>query len=453
MKFHPCSSLSSNKITLSLSIVLLFLDSFCKSAITGPIDSLDTIRLSGEKSDAPIRLVEKGGRGGSRAYNHNSIQPPVKNRSSQQKQRQNTYIQEMEQEEQSQQQQRRHQQQQQHHHQQQQRVLQQETQTPTEQNETKNTNAKLNILEPPMDSILAGSNFKVSVQVLAENQDDFTDAYEKSSDGKICISLDDSPFHCGWSAIDGNIFFSNAIEGSHTIVAMLYNNGTLHNESRSETISFTTVQNPDIDSDDDDEDSSLSLDGISNQKVKNSSNGEVVNVKVPTVQIDSPADKVTYPGTSVTIRNIVDPPEPELFERYFKHSFICINIDAATAHSCFAAFGDTNPPFVIGLDPGLHSIEAALSHPESGDLLFQTSSSTKIFYVAGELNEAAYIVGEAAVDGATRFIPVAKGGSLSAQADGFCSSIGLKEDISCTGSVFHHLSKAWRAKELGFVSS
>jgi len=222
MKFHPCSSLSSNKITLSLSIVLLFLDSFCKSAITGPIDSLDTIRLSGEKSDAPIRLVEKGGRGGSRAYNHNSIQPPVKNRSTQQKQRQNTYIQEMEQEEQSQQQQRHHQQQQHHHHQQQQRVLQQETQTPTEQNETKNTNAKLNILEPPMDSILAGSNFKVSVQVLAENQDDFTDAYEKSSDGKICISLDDSPFHCGWSAIDGNIFFSNAIEVSQYVNGYIF---------------------------------------------------------------------------------------------------------------------------------------------------------------------------------------------------------------------------------------
>jgi len=306
-----------------------------------------------------------------------------------------------------------------------------------------NAEARLNITEPPPNSYVMGGALSVKIDIQPYNRDNFLSVYEDSTDAKICVSLDSSPFLC-WPALTGRILYSQVTEGKHTLEAMLYNDGELKTKSRSVTTSFNTVHDPDIvASGEDEQEAEQNLDEDA------SPDGEQIQVEFPIVQISSPAANVTYPGTSVQARFVMEPSNPDLFKHYFANAHVCFNIDSGPAYGCFAIFGDVGfaPPLVLGLDNGRHTIDAALSHPETGEVLYDSVSPTSTFFTAGELNEAATVAVEVTVSGSKYIVPIIEGSNLRAQTDAFCEDVGMAKNPSCTERILHKLSSAWEKKD------
>ena len=305
-----------------------------------------------------------------------------------------------------------------------------------------NAEARLNITEPPPNSYVMGETLSVKIDIQPYNRDNFLSAYEDSADAKICVSLDSSPFLC-WPALTGRILYSQVTEGKHTLEAMLYNDGEIKTKSRTVT-SFIMVHDPDIvASGEDEQETEQDLDEDP------SAGGEQIQVEFPIVQISSPAANVTYPGTSVQARFVMEPSNPDLFKHYFANAHVCVNIDSAPAYGCFSVFGDVRfaPPLVLGLENGRHTIEAALSHPETGDVLYDSVSPTSTFFTAGELNEAATVAVEVTVSGSKYIVPIIEGSNLHAQTDAFCEDVGMAKNPSCTERILHKLSSAWEKKD------
>lgn len=199
-------------------------------------------------------------------------------------------------------------------------------------------------------------------------------------------------------ALTGRSFYSNAAEGEHTLEAMLYNDGELKTASRT-TATFALVNDPDIVG------SSKDMPEAEQEQDQDITLNEEVQVLFPVVKVSSPAANVTYPGTSVSVRLMIEPTDAKILKHYFENAFVCINIDSAPAYSCFAIFDDNkfSPPLVLGLKNGIHTNEAALSHPETGELLPGSFSGTSIFFTSGEFAV------DVTVSGDNYIIPIVEG--------------------------------------------
>lgn len=169
----------------------------------------------------------------------------------------------------------------------------------------------------------------------------------------------------------------------------------------------------------------------------------------PVVDLVSPLEKVSYSGTSVSLRSQLRPEDPILFEKYFNRSYVCFNIDIATAHSCFPIYGDTVSPLVVGLDAGMHTIEASLCHPHTGELLVASSTGTRVFFMAGESNEGAAFTADINLRGKSYAVPIVKGGCITEQAKSVCSDVGLSNNTACFNPVYNHLKEV--AGQSGFL--
>ena len=78
-------------------------------------------------------------------------------------------------------------------------------------NQRMNLINKVEIIEPPDGSILAGGNFFVRVNIDAADENIFNEEYIQNKNGRICVSFDDGPYHC-WPIENGRIFYSQATE-------------------------------------------------------------------------------------------------------------------------------------------------------------------------------------------------------------------------------------------------
>jgi len=334
------------------------------------------------------------------------------------------------------------------------------------------------ITEPSTGDLLEGNKFVIGLKIQSTNETQFRETYIENKEGRICLSLDQSPYVC-WPPI-GRMFFTQATEGEHEIVATLWRNGLLEESTTSERISFTTIFNPKIIQEEShdkvkpqhslESHSYRTNDNMRRDNVmENRSNpsNDVVNVTYPIVHITSPLRKVSYPGESLFFDYDLPITENQgLFKKYFQTAFVCINVDIATAFSCFPIFGLSNNtttttttnqasstiPWLVGLSKGMHTIEAMLSHPETGDLLPASSSGTIMFFMAGAENEGAAFIGSINIRGKRYDIPIMRGGCLEAQTQAFCRSIAGLSDLhqACMDPVLSHLQEV--AVQVGFVS-
>ena len=314
-----------------------------------------------------------------------------------------------------------------------------------EENEVDNNpDAIVNIVEPPNESFLAGGNFYVAVQIVPENETAFRQKYLQNGDGRLCLSLDEAPYHC-WPIDNAKIFFSQAIEGSHSIVAKLFKGGELQHTTKSKTTTFTIVYNPKLEV----ESGTQFYSQIQAEDEENEED-ELVDVTFPVLRVVSPAEKVSYSGNSITFASILQPLDPNQFKTYFSKAFTCLKVDAATAHSCFPIFGAKLDPLVLDLETGMHTIEAVLSHPQTGDLLEGSSLGPRIFFIAGVSNEAALFTAEVNINGQIHVIPIVKGGSIFEQTKALCFNVGLHNDTACSNQVLEYLKSA--AEQRGIIS-
>lgn len=295
---------------------------------------------------------------------------------------------------------------------------------------------KLNITEPPNDSFIAGEHFMVSISIITDDEESFRKAYVDGNSGRVCLSLDEGAYSC-WPVSNGRVFFSQVVEGSHSLVAKIYKDGKLIDQSIS-SVNFTTVINPSF------YDPNTSYHNqLRHQEIREEAkdSGEGAHVSFPIVDLMSPLEKVSYHGTSIELQSRLRPKDPEMFEKFFNNSYICFNVDIATAHACFPIFGDATKPLILGLESGMHTIEASLCHPHTGDLLLSSSSGTIVFFMAGDSNEGAAFTANVNIRGKSYEVPVVKGGCITTQAKNLCSSVGLADTMTCFDSVHNHLKE------------
>lgn len=304
---------------------------------------------------------------------------------------------------------------------------------------TQELSVKLNIAEPPQGVILGGGSFVVKIEIIASDEEEFLKSYN-TTDGKMCIGLNtNGPYHC-WPALSGRIFFTGVEtteEMEFTLEAMLYRAGELDHSTKA-TSTFSVVQILNSPSSKDE----IPI-GAIDQNNHNQMEERPVQVQFPRVDVSSPLDLVTYPGHSVSLRFGLE--TTDTFSHYFANAFVCVNINRAPAFSCFAIFGDEDfaSPLVLSLPNGKHTIEAALSHPETGELLPSSRSSTSTFFTAGELLEAANVAVDVTVAGERHVVPLMEGTNLEAQTNAFCDSVGMVESKACEERVKHKLWSAW----------
>lgn len=295
----------------------------------------------------------------------------------------------------------------------------------------------LNITEPPQGSILLGSTFAVKIDILAPDTDSFLSQFN-TTESKVCASLNAGPFYC-WPALAGRIFYTEVEENEYTLEAMLYSAGKLHYSSRTTTV-FKMVRDAKLaESATDDE---VSNDAADQTYAEASAQ---IQVDYPRVGVSSPNNLVTYPGHSVSLHFDLEANDVDSFQHYFANAFVCVNVDHAPAFSCFAIFGDENyaAPLVLNLPNGKHTMEAALTHPETGEVLESSKSTTSTFFTAGELLEAATIAVDVTVADERHVVPLIEGTNLDAQTSAFCDSVGMAESKTCKERVKHKLWSAW----------
>ena len=311
--------------------------------------------------------------------------------------------------------------------------------------------ATLTIVDPPNGSTLKGDAFDLKVSIEPVNGEVFTESYN-TTNSRVCVSIDDGPYSC-WPVFGGRIRYINAIEGEHNLYAVLMKRGEIVPETTTPVLHFTTVENPDIEKPDDEGESESSAKEEEDEK-------ERVKMDMPQLNLQVPPEKVTLPGSSVQIVSKVSTPallarpkvirevlacaeflshappfacllacssygqveisNSDLFEEYFKFQYNCYNVDAATAHACWAIFDDNAIPYMTKLEPGLHTVDGMITHPETRLGIKDTLTDTRTFYTAGDKNEAAELIVEIEVDDSVHKVAVAKGSDASNQGFYFC---------------------------------
>lgn len=330
----------------------------------------------------------------------------------------------------------------------------------------------LKVHEPPHGSFIAGTYFFVGLQVLTSDSESERLVRAARDDYRVCISVDHGHYSC-WST-NSTIVYAHAIHGSHSLIAKLYKDENLLDETASSLITFTTVSDPSmnvsgvefhsqfsnlqannqedehIDAEDDMVDldqNDVESDDEDDESFQEEEEG--VHVSFPAVEFHTPSDQVSYTGSDLMIDTVLKPQDPEQFSKYFKQSFTCFSIDMATAQPCFQLFQDHTNPLMVGLDIGFHTIEASLTNPETMELLEASRSGLQTFFMAGQENKGAVFTAEINLRGKLHQVPIVKGGNLVAQTKSLCRSVGLAEQAICLEPVFRHLQMVGR--QVGFL--
>jgi hypothetical protein len=152
--------------------------------------------------------------------------------------------------------------------------------------------------------------------------------------------------------------------------------------------------------------------------------------------------KVTLPGSVLQIATQIHAEDKEVFTKFFKTQFGCYNLDAATAYSCWSLFDKWSRPYIVNVEPGLHTVAAVMTHPETHKAIEETHTDVRTFFTAGDSNEAAAVIIEVEVDAVMYEIPVASGGDANSQGFYFCGLRGVT-DPSCKEMVANKIKDQW----------
>ncbi|GFH48482.1 hypothetical protein CTEN210_04958 [Chaetoceros tenuissimus] len=316
---------------------------------------------------------------------------------------------------------------------------------------------QLEFKHPVNNAVVLGPKLEVKITAVTElNEEAFQ---EKFKDTTMCLSLDNGPFFC--TATNRAVMYSNVDEGEHTLVAKMYQNGDFANFAREASVAFTTTLDPAKLNEQDriafEEQKQLKKQNITSLE-ENSEEEELVEVTFPKVYLVSPHHRVTYSGTELSVETRIDSQDHPQFKKYFQNSYTCLSLDLSPTYFCHALhFNDSNQTKSImiatSLGIGLHTVEAALSHPETGEILDMSKSGKRISFVAGKSMEGAQFVTAINLRGKSIQIPVAAGGNIQTQSQEICRQAGFHEKneedfASCFQLVLEHL--VMTANQLGF---
>ncbi|GMI51980.1 hypothetical protein TeGR_g5622 [Tetraparma gracilis] len=135
--------------------------------------------------------------------------------------------------------------------------------------------ATLHIVEPPEGATVKGSSFDVRVAIEPCDTDLFNESYAGPT-SRVCVALDSSPYYC-WPVVGGRIRFAGAVDGQHAVTAVLMRQGRLLPETETGEV---VGEEGDIDLD---------------------KREEQVTLGIPNLEMILPFEKVTLPGSQLTV--------------------------------------------------------------------------------------------------------------------------------------------------------
>jgi len=269
---------------------------------------------------------------------------------------------------------------------------------------------KLKIHEPHSHSYIRGGSFPVDVEI-----DIIDDSLTRES-LLLCTSLDLDPWFC-WpsSSTSGmRVYYTDTIEGSHDLKAKLCHNIQKEDGShwikplhKHEVSNFVNLYNPVAlieslnlhDSRHTPIPEGMLVHDYLNNLTRALMPEDEISLEVPVVKFESPSWNSTVVGSTVQVtldflnfpHKNADPIEMRrAFQIWFRHAFVCINVDAGSSNACYRLYdentltGDDSKRtvsfLVTGLHPGLHTLAASISRPDTGELTTESFSGNLVFY-------------------------------------------------------------------------
>jgi hypothetical protein len=90
-----------------------------------------------------------------------------------------------------------------------------------------------------------------------------------------------------------------------------------------------------------------------------------ITIDVPILMIETPAELDSH-GPAVDVYVDVQTANQTLFKMVFGNQFVCLKLDTNPA-ACWPVQQVDQRPLFVGIEDGVHTLTAALSHPYNGE--------------------------------------------------------------------------------------
>ena len=270
-------------------------------------------------------------------------------------------------------------------------------------------NITTNILYP-LEGSAVQPQFDVMLEIAATPLGAFKERYSEASH---CLSIDDEPPAC-WAVL-GNASlprFAMVPPGPHTLRAGVTDptGEWVVPDSWSPLRHFVVSGEPPPSKE------VATADGGDGADPEEPAKGpEDVTVDIPLAQITSPLEMSVITTRFVDMTYRVTTPDPESFETHFRYAHACTSLNGG-AHACWSLFNVSHTPRWLGLAEGVHLLQTAVTHPNTGEEIPGSASDLRAFVVFADGYFNDNVVGKGlAIDGAQ---PAADGSGSGGSGSG-----------------------------------
>lgn len=225
------------------------------------------------------------------------------------------------------------------------------------------------IVSPPEGSHMVNMDVvRVIINVWTPSPIVFADEYAQAS---VCLSLDAAPYAC-WSIMDMEVAptFANVSAGEHTLEAIVADAGrkailtSWSGVRRFRLVETGMLPTP--------ERQSARSDAAQEVAQERTTPGEAITI--PRLEIHEPREMATL-GSSFEATYSIRTAEPERFEKLFRHSLACFELDGAAP--CWALFAKNASPAWTWLGDGFRVVRGYLLHPDTFKPVLETTSDLR----------------------------------------------------------------------------
>ena len=233
---------------------------------------------------------------------------------------------------------------------------------------------EVKILEPRNGQVLpADPAFEVRVELnLVQGRTEVL--LNSHADSSLCISLDQAPSAC-WPLFSKQQVRFKAEAGLHTIYAYFTDpvTGDMAENSRSSTVTFRLgpsdaprLQQPPPQMQ------------VELPNAENEPEPEQVEIAIPGINLMFPSDQDVIPDDRFDVLLAVTSPDIKEFQTHFKGGWVAVSLDG-NHYACFPIVDAQFYPRFLNVPGGVHFLEAQLVHPQTFELISETSSGPTTF--------------------------------------------------------------------------
>ena len=292
---------------------------------------------------------------------------------------------------------------------------------------------EVKILEPRNGQVLPEDpSFEVRVELnLVQGRTEvLLDTHAESS---LCISLDQAPSAC-WPLFSQEQVRFKAEAGLHTIYAYFTDpaTGDMAENSRSSTVTFRLgasdaprLQQPPPQMQ------------VELPNAENEPEPEQVEIAIPGINLMFPTDQDVIPDDRFDVLLSITSPDIQGFQTHFKGGWVAVSLDG-NHYACFPIVDAKFYPRFLNVPGGVHFLEAQLVHPQTFELISETSSGPTTFQSRPRPSARALHEVTVSIDGQNKVFQGHPHTSRGLKALSFCNENNVF-DSQCVLSILKNL--------------